>query len=37
MKTLRLPLLFIASLLIGYFTGVKNFGERYPSVPAGDR
>jgi uncharacterized protein YneF (UPF0154 family) len=37
MKTLRLPLFFVASLVLGYFIGRKHLSDRYPAAPAEDR
>ncbi len=37
MKNFRIPFLFMASLILGYFAGQKRFVERYSEEPTGDR
>ncbi len=36
MKNLRLPLFFVAYLVLGYFVGRKHLSDRYSTAPAED-
>ena len=37
MKNYRLPIIFVATLLLGYFSGRKHLAAKYPAMPAGVR
>jgi hypothetical protein len=37
MRTFRIPLLFMATLIMGFLVGRKSFTDGYPEAPDGDR
>ena len=37
MKFLRVPLLFVATLAVGFFVGRRRISARYPDASAGSR
>jgi hypothetical protein len=37
MKTFRLPLIFVATMILGHFSGRKHLAAKYGATPTGVR
>ncbi len=37
MKSFRLPIILMATLILGYYSGRKHLAAKYPAMPTGVR